>query len=178
MTARSSGFAKREPVLRIGDHRELQAAVLALKALPRSLDKDVRKITVSTMNPEWRSAVEERAVTRLDRAVLAKGARIQGGNPPTMIAASSNRRLTGGMVPSESNMGVEFGSRGDRITTYNRRSPSGGTHRVRRHTARQLPRRNVKGRVVFAAARELTPRFAALWVQYIVRRVHEAFEGR
>lgn len=160
-------------MLRIGDHRALQAAVLALKVLDRSLDKDVRKITVRTMNPEWRSAVEQRAVTSLDRAVLGKGVRIQGGNPPVMIAASSTRALSGGMVPVESWPGVEFGSNGDRVTTYRRQG-----HTVRRHTTRQLPRRNAKGRVVFAAAREMTPRFAALWVQYIVKRVHEAFEGR
>lgn len=149
-----------------------------MKAMNRSPAKDIRRDTVSTMNPEWRALVERNAVTEQDRKVVARGARIQGGNPPTAIAASSKRALSGGMVPVESWAAVEFGANGDRVTTYDRKSKSGGTHKVRRHTTRQLPRRNPKGRIAYPAFGELGPRLVSLWVQTIVRRVHEAFEGR
>lgn len=166
-------------MLRVGDHRELQAVVLAMKAMDRSLARDLRRDTVRVMNPVWKSLVAERVSTRMDTLVVAKGARIKGGNPPTMIAASSRRALSGGLVPVAGWSGFEFGSNRSRKTTYSRRNRrSGGTHQVTRNTTRQLPARAPKGRVAHPAAKEIGPRLASLWVQTVVRRVHEAAEGR
>lgn len=166
-------------MLRVGDHRALQAAVLAFKALGKTLQKDIRRATVQTMGPEWKQAVNERASSKMDQLIIAKGARIAGGNPPRAIAASSTRKLSGGLVPRENWQGWEFGSNGLRRTTYQRRNRNGiGTHRVTRDTVAQLPRRNAKGRIAFPAAAELGPRLASLFVQIVVRRVHEAAEGK
>lgn len=166
-------------MLRVGDHRELQAVVLAMKAMDRGLARDLRRDTVRVMNPVWKSLVELNAASRMDSLVVAKGARIKSGNPPTAIAASSSRALSGGLVPVQSWPPFEFGSNGNRTTTYTRRNrKAGGTHRVTRNTTRQLPRRAPKGRVAHPAFAEIGPRLASLMVQTVVRRVHEAAEGR
>jgi hypothetical protein len=106
------------------------------------------------MNPVWRSLVDEHASSPIDKRVLAKGARVAAGNPPTAIAASSRRPLSGGFIPADDWPGREFGANRNATTTYTRRSPAGTTHQVTRHTRRQLPARNPSGRVVYAAVRQ------------------------
>lgn len=164
-------------MLKVGDHRALQAVTLAFKTLDRSLQRDIRRATTQTMNPEWRAAVSERASTTMDQLVIARGARISGGNPPKAIAASSSRSLSGGLVPRDSWAGFEFGAN-PRRKTYRRKSRNGGSHNVTRNTTAQLPRRNAKGRVAFPAVADIGPRLASLFVQIVVRRVHEAAEGK
>lgn len=145
----------------------------------RDLSKDIRRATVQTMNPVWREEVNSRARSETDRLIIAKGARIAGGNPPKAVAASSRRKLSGGLVPVESWAGFEFGSERDRIRSYRRRNRSGsGTHRVTRHTMRQLPARTPKGRVGYAAFAEVGPRMVSLWISLIVKKTHDAFEGK
>lgn len=166
-------------MLRIGDHRELQAVVLAMRAMNKSLARDIRKDTKRVMDPEWKALVRANATTHMDTLVLAKGARIASGNPPSVVAASSKRALSGGLVPVEHWQAYEFGSGRNRKTTYTRRNrATGGTHQVTRNTTRQLPRRARSGRVLYASFAELAPRLASLWVQTCVRRMHEAAEGR
>lgn len=166
-------------MLRIGDHRELQAAVLALKAMDRDLDRDIRRDTVATMNPEWKSVVQQNAHTPMDALVIGKGSRIAGGNPPAAVAASSTKRRSGGLVPVEDWAAWEFGANRNRRTTYRRRNRRGpGTHRVTRHTTRQLPARDANGRVAYPSFAQIGPRLVSLWVQTIVRKVHDALEGR
>lgn len=165
-------------MLRVGDHRALQAAVLGFKLLGKSLKSDIRKATVSTLGPEWKQELSARS-SGMDALILAKGGRIKGGNPPVAIAASSQKALSGGLIPRDSWPAFEFGANGARRTTYSRRNRSGsGTHRVTRNTTAQLPSRQSKGRVVFPAVAELAPRLASLFVQIVVRRVHEAAEGK
>ena len=163
----------------VRDLDELKAVVLALKAMGKDLRRDINRATTQTMGPEWKAAIAARASTAQDRRVLVPGARIASGNPPAARAATSRRRLSGGLVPSESWRAFEFGSKGDRRTTYTRRNRSGsGSHRVTRNTTAQLPARAPKGRVVYPAFADLGPRMVALWVQLVARKAHEAFEGR
>jgi hypothetical protein len=155
---------------------ELQAVVIALKAARRDVRNDINKATRQTLSPVWREEVTSRTRTSLDRRVLAQGARILAGNPPTLVAATSTRRLPGGLVPAAQWQGVEFGANRDAVTTYKRRSTGGVIHDVSRHTRRQLPARRRKGRVVYQAAADLAPRAASLWVALIVRKFNEAVE--
>lgn len=154
----------------------LRAAVLGLRQARREVRNDINRATRQTLNPVWRDAVTAGARTQLDRRVLAQGARILAGNPPTLAAATSTRKLRGGLVPAESWHAVEFGADRSAVTTYDRTSPKGIRHTVKRHTRRQLPPRYRKGRVVFRAAEQLAPRAASLWVSIIVRKFNEAVE--
>jgi len=166
-------------VLSVYGSRELGDVVTALKAARRDIRNDIARGTREVMNPVWRQLVSERAFLRVDEKVLGTGVRIMAGNPPTLVAAASKRRLRGGLVPAEQWHALEFGADRDAVSTYTRRSRNGGTHQVkRRHTTRQLPARTRHGHVVFPAAREIAPRMAALWVQIIVRKFSDAAEGR
>jgi hypothetical protein len=163
-------------VLSVHGSRELQAVAIALKAARRDVRNDINKATRSTMSPVWKEEVASRARTSLDRRVLAQGVRILAGNPPTLVAANSSRRLPGGLIPSEQWQAVEFGANRNATTTYTGTSPRGTSYKITRHTRRQLPRRTPKGRVVFPAVKDFGPRLASLWVQLVVRVFNEAVE--
>lgn len=151
-----------------------RAAALALKLIPRDLRNDINRETRRVLNPVWREAVASRAVTKMDKLVLAKGARVAPGNPTQLLAATSKRPLSGGLVPNDRDAAAayEFGTpdRND-TTTYKRRGAT-----VTRHTERQLPWRAQNGRVVYQAFADIGPRIASLWIQTIVRRIYEAHE--
>lgn len=163
-------------MLSVEGSRELQAAVLALKVVDRSLAKEIRAATVSTMGPVWKTEVAGRARTLQDRVVLGAGARIAGGNPPVAMAGTSSKRMRGGGRPSQLAGGVEFGANRGARTTYTTHSPKGTSYRVTRRTKRQLPARNASGRVVYPAFREVAPRTVSLWVQLIVAKVYDALK--
>lgn len=154
----------------------LRAAVLGMKLARREIKNDINRATRATMNPVWRDEVGYRVGSKMDRRVLAQGARILAGNPPVAVAATSKRALSGGLVPAVQYAAVEFGADPNQVTTYTRRSPNGGTHKVTRHTTRGLPRRSPKGRVVYPAVKDLGPRLASLWVSIIVRKFNDALE--
>lgn len=161
-----------------GDDR-LKAATLALKAAPREVRKIVTDDTRTVMGPVWVGEVNARASTRADTLVIAKGARIKSGNPPTAVAASSTRKLRGGLIPADTWGPIEFGSPGrDKATTYRRKNrKGGGTHSVTRRTRAQLPAAAPAGRVAFPAFAEVAPRVVALWVASIVRAYYTALQG-
>jgi hypothetical protein len=163
-------------VVKVGDDRALQAAVLAFKVADRGLRKEINDATRTTFNAPWRSAIATRARTPLESRVLVPGARVAAGNPPVFVAATSKRRLRGGLVPDTGGAPVEFGA-ADRVVTYSRRSPRGNVHKVTRHTRRQLPRSRRAG-PVWGAVAEFGGRAASLWVQMIVRTYYKAADGR
>lgn len=154
----------------------IRAAVLALKAADRGLRSDINKATRVVMSPVWKELITRRSRTRRDRAVLAKGVRIKAGNPPAGIAANSSRALRGGLVPGQQWQVFEFGADPGRVTTYDRKSRNGGTHKVTRHTTRQLPGVSRTGHVVYPSLKAFVPRLVSLWVQTIVRTYHDAAE--
>jgi hypothetical protein len=163
-------------VVSVGDDRSLQAAVLAFKLADRGLKKRVNDAVREQLNAPWKAGISQRASTPLEQRVLVPGARVAAGNPPVFVAASSRRRLRGGLVPDEDGHAVEFGA-ADTETTYRRRTPSGGSTDVTRHTRRQLPRRRKAGPIM-QTAHEMGSRAASLWVQLIVKVYYDAAEGR
>jgi hypothetical protein len=166
-------------VLSVNDSAELRAAVLAVKAANRTLRSDINRETVRVGNTIWRPAIAANLRTPADAAVLNKGVRVKGGNPPMAIAANSRRKIgKAGPTVAEAWPWFEFGANRNKITTYKRRSPKGNVHNVTRHTARQLPARAKSGRVVYPAFADVAPRMASLWVQMIVAKYNEAFEGK
>lgn len=160
--------------------RTFKAVTLALKLMPRTMRNELNKDTRAMGNSIWRPIVDSNAVTKMDRLVLAKGARVKPGNPLVLSAATSKRALKGGggLVPDTDARAWEFGSGArNKVTEYPRRNRGGsGTHKVKRHTGRQMPGKS-SGRVVYAAAAEIAPKITAYWVQSIVRKIYEAHEG-
>lgn len=158
--------------------RELQAVLVAMKALDRDTKKHIRRELKSMAEPEWKEAVAANAEGRLEQRVLASTARVAVSDQNVQLkSAAIGRSMSGGAKPSEIYGPVEFGS-GLRKTTYSRRSKNGGSHKVTRTTGRQFRPPTRSGWVVYPAAARLIPRIAALYVQTLVRGVHEAFESR
>lgn len=153
-----------------------RAAALALKLMPRQIRNDINRETRAKINPAWREAVAGKASTEMDRRVLVKGARVAPGNPTQLLAATSKKPLSGGLVPNDRDAAAayEFGTPNPNAeTTYTRKGAS-----VTRHTERQLPWRRKDGRVVYAAFAQVAPRIASLWIQIIVRNIYEAHERK
>lgn len=159
--------------------RTFRAVALALKLIDRKTRNDINRETRSTLNPVWRGIVNLNATSEMDRRILAKGARVAAGNPTVLIAASSKKALSGGLVPDDraTAAAFEFGSNErNRVKSYERKNRSGsGSHTVKRHTARQMPAPS-KGRVVYSSFAEIAPRLTSLWVQIVVRNIYKAHE--
>lgn len=157
---------------------ELRAVALAVKAAPREVRSQINKATRLDGNVIWREEVARAAVTKLDRRVLVKGARIKAGNPPIAYAATSRRPLSGGLIPEKDYAGIEFGSRRrTATTTYQRKYKGGKAHKVTRRTRAQLPGKPARGtgRVIYKAWYKSGPRIVSLWTQTVFRIIYESF---
>ncbi len=159
--------------------RELRAAVLAMRTADKDIRRDVNTRTRTEFNSVWRDEIAGRSRLPQDRIVLAQGARIAGGNPPTFVAGSGKRVKGhgGGLVPTRDWPGWEYGA-GPKVVTYTRRPRRGRTHQVTRNVTAGRPRRTPGGRVLGPAARAVLPRVASYWVQSVIRAWLDAAETR
>ena len=162
----------------VRDVSELKAVVLAFARLENTVRTQINQATRSAANPIWQGEVQAKVRTPMDAKILAAGARVKAGNPPVLQAAQSTRAIGGRLRPAENWQGWEFGTDRNKVSTYTRKSKKGGTHKVTRHASKHMPSPTRSGRVVYPAAAGSIPRFAALWVQTVVRCVHEAAEGK
>lgn len=165
-------------LISVRDVRELKATVLAFARLPATIRTEINRQTRAQANPIWQGEIAEHTRSKMDALVIAKGARVKAGNPPVLQAATSTRPIGGRLRPADEWAAFEFGANRGKRSTYDRRKKRGGRAKVTRHTAAQLPTRIRKGRVAYPSAAESIPRLASLWVQTVVRCVHEAAEGK
>lgn len=161
-------------MLRVEGDDRLRAVVLAMKLTDRDLKKRINAATTGTIGPVWTAEVGRLAQTEQDRLILARGARVKAGNPPSAVAATSGRRLSGGLLPYTDWPIYEFGAiaREQRTTYKNRRGSK--TFTVTRRTRHQLPPRTPRGRVIYNAFSNVAPRAVSLWVQIVVKAYHDA----
>lgn len=155
-------------MLDVRQSRELQAAILAMKAADRDLRLSIYKATRQELTPLWVPALNRRAATRMQQAVIVKGARIRVSTDGfSLMAATSRRALPGGLVPADEWAGSEFGARSRRaqIATHSR---NGTPYTVEKMINRQYLARVNAGRVAFDAASELGTTAVRVWVRTIV----------
>lgn len=160
--------------------KQFAAVALTLRLLPRTIRNDINRETRATLNPVWKQIIGEKATTKMDRLVLAKGAKVIPGNPTQLVAATSRKPLSDGLVPDDRNTAAafEFGSPDKNSTeTYSRKTRAGSTS-VTRATQRQLPWRKSGGRVVFAAFTDMAPRLTSMWIQIIIRNIAESYDKK
>ncbi|MBD8077696.1 hypothetical protein [Cellulosimicrobium arenosum] len=158
--------------------REARLAATALRNVDRDLRREINAQTRTVVNPVWKGAVEAHARTGQDTRILAKGTRVATGAKPRLVAASSKRAFSGGLVPAYDWKSWEFGTKAKGVKTrYRRRSRNGGSHIVLRRTRKQVPSRNAKGRVLYPAVDEVLPRVASLWSQTAVYLTFKALKG-
>ena len=169
-------------MLSVEGHRELQAAVLAMKAANRDLRSQINKATRRELGPIWKQEVASRlGGVRPLNAKLLQTYRATSGNPPQALAAQSTRPVgRGALVPSRDYGPWEFGTANrEAWSTYDRKNRKGsGHHKVTRRASRGLPHRRTEGRVVYPAFADAAPRMVALWVQLIVKLYNDAAEGK
>lgn len=155
-------------MLDVRGSRELQATILALRQTDREIRLGINKNARSRIRPLWRGELSARARTPLERRVILAGARATASDRGVqLIAASSGRPLSGGLIPSDDWPAVEFGADVHRIQVR-QRSRAGRAY-VRPLTInRQFYARQKDGMIAFDAASETGTQLVALWVHTVV----------
>ncbi len=155
--------------------RELQALILSVRQANKDVQREIRQRTKPMVQAEWRKALAEQAMTRVEHRVLVDSARVTVSNQNVKLKSGQlAKRLSGGGKLHEISKQVEFGAALHDIEYTGRRG--GKRFPVRRTTGRQFRHENRKGWVVYPAAAQIIPRLASLWVQTAVRTFHEALE--
>lgn len=155
---------------------ELRAIAVALRAASKDVRKDSYARMRETMNPAWRSEVAGHltGANRLESRMLNVGVRVAAGNPPTLVAASSSRRVgRGELTPSGDFQIQEFGSHGTKRSKM--KSRKGKTYF--RRTTTGLPPFTKGGRVLYPALASVLPRIAAFYAQSVIRAYMDALDG-
>ena len=170
--------------------KPLQAAITALRLLDRAVQTNINRFLRTELQPEWKSAVQaqtrtkiDQVRTKIDQVVLSDTAQMTvSGVTASLQSANRGGKLSGGFPITQKRpygyATVEFGSDREKVKTYTMRSRRGRMVEVTRHTARQMPPRVRKGRVVYPAAEKFIPRVASLMVQTIVHTFYDAFEQK
>ena len=157
--------------------KDLRTLLVALKQVPRDVQKNVRAYTKADAQPIWQAEIQKNVKTRMDQRVLGATARVRVSNQNVqMESARIGRSLQRGTKPSAIAGGVDFGANRGERNTYMTTSRKGKRYAATRHTKNQLPTRNTNGRVVFPASRKATPRLASLWVQTAFRTLLDTFD--
>ncbi len=155
-------------MLDVQKSRELQAALLAMKSVDRSVRNDINKTARTRLKPIWTEALSFNARDRMSQAVIVKGSRVAvTARQVRLMAATSRRPLRGGLVPDQQWTNVEFGAN-DRKKTFKQRSRRGRTYERTATINRQFPQRSKNGRIAFDAASHTGTQLVALWVHSIV----------
>jgi hypothetical protein len=156
---------------------ELQAAILACKRVDAPLRKAIYAASRESVNALWKPALERRARSNRAQRVIVKGARAAIRTDGfSLMAATSRKALSGGLVPADEWQGDEFGAR-TRKAEFTQRSRLGKTYRVSKTVNRQFPGRTREGRIAFDAASEVGTKTIAAWVTAVVTTIVNATGG-
>lgn len=148
--------------------RELQATILALRQAQREVRLNINKTARQRIRPLWRSELSARARSRVEQRVIADGARATASDRGVkLVAATSRRPLSGGLVPADQWPGVEFGARTERIRVR-QRSRTGRAYERPLTINRQFTPRQKDGRVAMDAASETGVQLVTAWVHTVV----------
>lgn len=155
---------------------ELRAVALALRAASKEVRNNASKRMRDTMNPVWRAEVPQHLTGsgRLEGRMLTAGVRVAAGNPPTLVAANSTKRVgRGDLTPSDNWQIFEFGSHGTKRSDMTSKKGKPYTRR----TTTGLPTFTKGGRVLYPAAAAILPRIAAFYAQSVIRAYMDALDG-
>ena len=153
---------------------QLKAAVLALRRANTEVRKGVNAQVRQEIGGRWKTALERRASSRMEQAVIVKGARARAGTDRfSLLAATSRRPLRGGLVPAFEWAGSEFGAR-TRQKSVKTRSRKGKPYTATKWVNRQFRGRVTEGRIAYDAASEIGTWAVAQWVKFIVDQYSKA----
>lgn len=148
---------------------DLRAVSRAIEAAPEELQRLLAATASEQLSSAWLDELGARPATGAQQKFVLAGAR-------ALPFANGLRVETG---DGELARVFEFGTNDrDHVTTYRRRSPKGRSHRVTRHTRRQIPPRKAGGYIAYPAANKLGVRVFAMWAQLIRKVTHDWMEGK
>ena len=165
-------------MLDVTGSRELQAVILALRQMDRTLRKQIFKYSRQAIAPDWKEAIASASTTDIERQVLLRGARADvSADKVTLVAASSRKKLRGGASPADIGHAVEFGAPWRRAE-ISATSSKGKRYGYTRTVNKQFKPRRAGGHVAYPVALRNVSRYTRLWTQITVRVMHEAVEGK
>lgn len=144
-------------------NRQVAATIALLKVAPRRVRTYMTKAARLAINTLWRPAVDRYASTTMARKVIRTGARgVVQSDTFHLTAATSKRPLSGGLVPTDSWHGSEFGAVPQEVQVTR------DGHTRTQVINRQFGPRVAKGRVAYRAARDVGPQVVAAWTSAVV----------
>lgn len=169
-------------MISVGDSRELQAAVLAMKLLDKSLRPEIYKRTRERVLPEWDDAIKDNLAgdgfPALESRLILKNIKVKVGTQGLSLGAATSTRkaVSGGLKPAQHYYLAEFGANPRKATINGRRGATRYTYTRMINTG--FKPRVKRGRYAYKAAQEIGARSVALWVKSIVQIVYEATDGK
>jgi len=157
--------------------KELQAAVLSIRAAVPEVQAEIRRYTRAELLPAWSEELHANAATQLEAFALADTARVTVSNNTVRLSAGSvNAHLSGGLDVRKDYAPIEFGADRSSVSTFTSTSRRGRKFSVKRHNHRQFAAPRRKGYLFYPTAASLIPRFASLWVQTVMRTIGDAID--
>lgn len=153
---------------------ELQAAIFGYRRANAEVRKGINADVRREIGGRWKTALDRRASTDMERSIITKGARARAGADRfSLLAATSRKPLRGGLVPSYEWAGAEFGARSKQVTVQTR-SRKGKAYTATKWVNRQFKGRVSEGRIAYDAASEIGTWAVAQWVRFIVDQYSKA----
>lgn len=161
--------------------KEVQAALLAMKYADKELRTTIYARTREQILGDWTPSVQENIngykYGRMHSALLMKSTTVSVGTQGiTVNAATSGRKLSGGMSPKTHYYLAEYGANPKDVKVRGRRGATSYTY-TRKVNTGFLPHKK-NGRFANKAAEKIVARSVAMWVQIIVKSFSEAVEGK
>lgn len=157
---------------------ELQAALLAVKQANRGIKRDINRDARRRLGPIWQQQLAAKATSLVDRRAILPGARVQVGDRRiTAKAATSNRALSGGLVPSIDYGPLEWGAN-RKQASVEARSSKGKAYRYQRTQGGQFRPWSREGHVAMRAVGDTITEAVGIWVQTIVGYFRGAWDVR
>lgn len=162
------------------DGKGLNKAERVFRQLPKELKSDIRRVQRAESLPIWREEVNSRKdITPIASRVYKSGITVRTGANLVLEAKGSSKKIGSRGIPQNALMGAaEFGSKPNNYTKYYRQAPNGQRHTITRRTRRGLPQHRRDGYVVIPASKAAVSRIQSLTIQTVVRKIHDAAEGR
>lgn len=160
--------------------KELQAIVLALKTVDKTLRPEMYARTRQHILPDWTTGIQERInaqpYSKVNTALM-KGQRVSVGTQGvSVLAAQSSKAVRPGstLTPRQNWAAAEFGTKPREVVVRGRRGSTQYNYRRKIMTG-FLPN-NRKGKFAFRQAEEIISRSVAMWVQTVVQVISEAVD--
>lgn len=168
-------------MISIKGSRELQAVVLALKAVDRTLRPEMYARTRQHILPDWTEGINDKvsqnsSYGRLTTRLL-KGQRVEVGTQGiTVVAGASTRPIRKGstLTPAINYYLAEFGATPRVAEVNGRRGNTRYSYQRKINTGFQ--KRNKKGYYAYPTAGRIIYRSVSLWVQSVVQVINEAVD--